>query len=88
MGRQTFRDESNRKHKPHAEHYVDDKFGKGNNTRNWNKNVKQEVDAESKDYKGGSDSIDVSEDKPFIPNIENRKGIEKNKKNVRLKSEK
>ncbi len=44
MGRQTYRDESNRKHRPHNEHDVDDKFGKGTQTRNWNKNLKRYKD--------------------------------------------
>lgn len=39
MGRQTFRDESNRKHEPHAEHYIEDKFGRGTDTRNWKTNL-------------------------------------------------
>lgn len=38
MGRQSYRDESNYKHEPHQEHHVDDKFEKGNTSRNWKRN--------------------------------------------------
>jgi len=48
MGRQTFQDESNYKHEPHAKHYVDDDFGKGTGTRNW-KHMNREVIEEKTD---------------------------------------
>jgi hypothetical protein len=45
MSQQKFNDESNWKHEPHAKHYVDDKFEKGNDIRNWKKNVDEEIEA-------------------------------------------
>lgn len=33
MSTQKFADESNWKNEPHSEHYVEDKFGKGTDTR-------------------------------------------------------
>ena len=50
MSNQSFKDESNWKHEPHTEHHVEDKFGKGTDTRNWNKNLDQRD--ESKENKG------------------------------------
>lgn len=51
MGRQTYSDESNWKHEPHAEHYVEDKFEKGNETRNWNKNTDTNLTKEEEEMK-------------------------------------
>jgi hypothetical protein len=48
MGRQSFSDESNRKHRVHSEHYVDDKFEKGTDTRNWKKNIERDEDLKPK----------------------------------------
>lgn len=59
MGRQTFRDESNRKHEPHAKHYVDDKFEKGTDTRNAKKNLKENESDEN--------NVEIPGDKPVIP---------------------
>jgi len=48
MTTQTYRDEGNWKHEPNTEHHVDDKFGKGTNTRNWKKNIEEEESLETK----------------------------------------
>jgi len=44
MSKQSFSDESNWKHEPHAEHYVKDKFGKGSTTWNWKKNLDPKIE--------------------------------------------
>jgi DnaK suppressor protein len=41
MGTQNYGDESNWKHQPETEHYVEDKYGKGSHTRNWKKNLEE-----------------------------------------------
>lgn len=60
MSRQTFRDESNWKHQPETENYVDDKFGKGANTRNWKKNLDSTVDATKKGKASNAEIIPVA----------------------------
>lgn len=49
MSRQNFSDESNLKHTPHTEHYEEDKFGKGADTRNWKKSLDETVEAQTSD---------------------------------------
>lgn len=80
MGRQTFRDESNRKHEPHAEHYIDDKFEKGTDTRNWKKNLDEEVEEDLRVSESDADSLDVSEDQPSVPNAPDRTPVKEPKK--------
>lgn len=45
MSKQSFGDESNWKHEPKTEHYVEDKFGKGSATRNWKKNIDETLES-------------------------------------------
>lgn len=60
MSQQNFRDESNWKHEPHAEHHVDDKFEKGTETRNWKKNVDKNDD-EKRDPPGAPDRTPIED---------------------------
>lgn len=41
----------NEKHEPYAEHYVKDKFGKGTDTRNWNKKNDPGIESEEEEAK-------------------------------------
>jgi hypothetical protein len=80
MGRQAYGEESNRKHDPHAEHIVDDKFEKGSDTRNWKKNLEIRIDEDLKVSETDADAVDVSEDKPVVKNAPDRKSAKEPKK--------
>lgn len=54
MGTQKYSDEGNWKHEPKTEHPIDDSFGEGNRTRNWQKDPAKKV-------------LDRSEGKKFNP---------------------
>lgn len=61
MSRQSFSEESNWKHEPHSEHYVDDKFGEGTDTRNWVKNLDKKSDNDLKAMEDQEESSEESE---------------------------
>lgn len=80
MGRQTYGEDSNRKHEPHAKHIVDDKFEKGSDTRNWKKNLEIRINEDLKVSETDADVVDVSEDQPVVKNAPDRKSAKEPKK--------
>lgn len=65
MGQQKYSGESNWQHEPRTEHNMDDSFGEGNKTRNWQKNPPREVLDRSEGKKNDSEQSTKKDDKPL-----------------------